>query len=38
VNESVFKGALGVLILEAEELQNHWVLYFFLGSKFFFRD
>ena len=36
VNESVFKGTLGVLILEAKELQDHWVLYFFLGSQLIF--
>jgi len=36
VNESVFKGTLGVLILEAKELQDHGVLYFFLGSQLVF--
>src|SRR5258707_11440496 len=36
VNESVFKSTLGVLILEAKELQDHWVLYFFLGSQLVF--
>src|SRR5258708_3808976 len=36
VNESVFKGTLGVLILEAKELQDHWVLYFFFGSQLVF--
>src|ERR1700686_5321040 len=36
VNESFFKGTLGVLILEAKELQDHGVLYFFFGSQLVF--
>ena len=31
VDQSVFQGAFGVLILKAKELQHHWVFDFFLS-------